>query len=303
MTTTVRVLFVLLSLLSAPLLSGIINKTKALMGGRKGQPLLQLYYDIGKLFRKGAVYSTSTTGVFKVTPWIGLAAVLTAFLLVPLPGYPALVSFPGDLFLLVYLLGVLRFGLVLGALDTGSSFEGMGASREVQFAFLSEPALLLSFAVLFFGLEGTTLGEILNDPFHIGAEKTVALYFVSVSLFIVLLAENARIPFDDPNTHLELTMIHEVMVLDHGGPDFGCILYASSLKLWLLGSLWTGVTLPFRQGNPWMDLLIHFLCMGVVGICIGFIESILARVRLVRVSHALSLASVIAILGLLWIVG
>lgn len=293
----------ILALLLSPLLLGIIAKTKAFFAGRKGQPLLQLYYDLFKLLQKGVVYSTSTTIVIRLSPWIALAAASTALCILPVPGYPGWVSFPGDFFVLFALLAVFRFSLVCAALDTGSSFEGMGSSREVFFSFLAEPALLLGFLVLAFGLGGYSLEEILSDPFSIGKGKTVALYFISVSLFIVLLAENSRIPFDDPNTHLELTMIHEVMILDHSGLDLGGILYASALKLWILGSLWVSVSIPLGWGNFYLDVVVFLASMGLLAVFIGFMESILARVRLIRVSHALSLATVLAVLAFLWIIG
>ena len=293
----------ILALLLSPLLLGIIAKTKAFFAGRKGQPLLQLYYDLFKLLQKGVVYSTSTTIVIRLSPWIALAAASTALCILPVPGNPGWVSFPGDFFVLFALLAVFRFNLVCAALDTGSSFEGMGSSREVFFSFLAEPALLLGFLVLAFGLGGYSLQEILSDPFSIGKGKTVALYFISVSLFIVLLAENSRIPFDDPNTHLELTMIHEVMILDHSGLDLGGILYASALKLWILGSLWVSVSIPLGWGNFYLDVVVFLASMGLLAVFIGFMESILARVRLIRVSHALSLATVLAVLAFLWIIG
>ncbi|MCX7787607.1 MAG: NADH-quinone oxidoreductase subunit H [Spirochaetes bacterium] len=293
----------LLALILSPLFLGIIVRTKAFFAGRKGQPLLQFYYDLVKLLRKGVVYSSSTTLVFRLSPWLALATVGTALFILPLPGYSGWISFPGDFFVLFSLLGVLRFSLVCSALDTGSSFEGMGASREMFISFLAEPALLLSFLVLAFGLEGYTLKEILSHPFSIGAGRTVALYFISVSLLIVLLAENSRIPFDDPNTHLELTMIHEVMVLDHSGPDLAGILYSSALKLWILGSLWVGISIPVRWGIFYIDVLVFLGSMGLLAVIIGIIESILARVRMIRVSHALSLATVLAGLALLWTIG
>jgi len=293
----------ILALVLSPLLFGIIAKTKAFFAGRKGQPVLQFYYDLFKLLRKGVVYSTSTTIVIRLSPWIALASAFTALCILPVPGHPGWISFPGDFFVLFALLAVLRYSLVCAALDTGSSFEGMGSSREVFFSFLAEPALLLGFLVLAFGLGGYSLQEILSDPFSIGKGKTVALYFISVSLFIVLLAENSRIPFDDPNTHLELTMIHEVMILDHSGPDLGGILYASALKLWILGSLWVSISIPMGWGNFYLDVVVFLASMGILAVFIGFMESILARVRLIRVSHALSLATGLAVLAFLWIIG
>src|SRR5262249_25388796 len=161
-----------------------------------------------------------------------------ALALLPFGGVPALLSFPGDVVLFAYLLGLARFFTVLAALDTGSSFEGMGASREVTFSALAEPALFLGLATIarhtdtlsLSGMFGVTTGASWH---HTGP----ALALVAAAFIVIFLAENARIPVDDPTTHLELTMIHEVMVLDHSGPDFAFILYSSALKLWLLGTL------------------------------------------------------------------
>ncbi len=208
----------LLALVSAPLLLGVINKTKALFAGRRGQPVLQAYSDLWKLLHKGAVYSRTTTWVFRAGPVVGLACVLVAAALTPFGGAPALMGFSGDLLLLVYLFGVMRFFTVLAALDTGSAFEGMGASREVQFSALAEPAFLLGLAAVAHVTGSFSLSTMFpaldaTDWSQAGP----ALLLVAAALFIVFLAENSRIPVDDPDTHLELTMIHEVMVLDHGG--------------------------------------------------------------------------------------
>ncbi len=244
-----------LALLAAPLLPGIINKTKAWFAGRQGPPVLQLYWDLAKLARKGAVYSRTTSWLFRAGPVISLAALLTALALVPCGG-TAWAAFPGDLLLFAALLGLARFVTVTAALDTGSSFEGMGASREVLYSALAEPALLLvlasaarltSAAALAPGadgpaplnlLRGLSLSEMYaNMSLHVWLDFGLPLSLIMAALILVTLVENCRIPFDDPNTHLELTMIHEVMVLDHGGPDLAAILYGASLKLWLLGSV------------------------------------------------------------------
>ena len=198
-----------LGLVFAPLLGGIINRTKAAFAGRTGQPLLQPYYDLYKNFRKGAVYSTTTSWLFRAGPIAGLASVIVALALVPVNGSTAPLAFTGDLILFAYALGLMRFFTVLAALDTGSSFEGMGASREVFFSALAEPALLLGLATVARRAGTLSLSELLAATSVTSPE----LVLVLAALGIVFLCENARIPFDDPNTHLELTMIHEVMVL------------------------------------------------------------------------------------------
>ena len=243
-----------LALALAPLLLGVVNRTKAVISGRKGQPLLQLYYDVWKLLRKGAVYSRTTTWVFRAGPVVGLAAVLVAAAIVPFGGWPTLVGFSGDLILFAYLLALMRFFTVIAALDTGSSFEGMGASREVQFSALAEPAFLLGLAAVARATGSLSLhGMISSVSIALWTHMGAALALVAVVLLVVLLTESARIPVDDPNTHLELTMIHEVMVLDHSGPDLAFILYGAAVKLWLLSALLVGLVIPIRSGNPWLD--------------------------------------------------
>src|SRR6266704_6424176 len=243
---------VLFGLVFAPLLLGIINRTKAIFAGRRCQPLLQLYYDVWKLLRKGAVYSRATTWIFRAGPIVGLAAVLAAMALVPFGKMPALVAFPGDLILFAYLLGLMRFFTVIAALDTGSSFEGIGASREVQFSALAEPALFLALVAVARRTGSISLSGMV-DKISVDVWQTagLSLALVVAALLVVLLCENARIPVDDPNTHLELTMIHEVMVLDHGGPDLAFILYGGALKLFILGAILVHVALPFPAGGAW----------------------------------------------------
>ena len=301
LTTATAILHVLLALAGAPLLGGITNRTKAKFAGRRGQPLLQGYYDLAKLFRKGATYSRTTTWVFRAGPIVGLAAVASALVMTPLGGTSSVLGFAGDALVLVYLLGLMRFATVLAAMDTGSAFEGMGASREVQFSMLAEPALLLALA----GLAGATgeisLAGMYAHPLLAGAARSPALVLIAVSMLVVLLTENARIPVDDPNTHLELTMIHEVMVLDHGGPDLGFIQYAASLKLWVLGSLLVGLAWPVRLAHPLADLAAGLAGLAVLAVVVGVIESVMARLRLVRVPQLLVTASVLSLMAIIWI--
>ena len=292
-----------IALMMAPLLIGVINRTKALFAGRRGQPVLQLYYDIVKLLRKGAVYSGATTWIFRAGPVLSLGAALLALVFVPLGGVPALVSFNGDFLLIAYLLGVMRFFTVIAALDTGSSFEGMGASREVQFSALAEPALLLGIVALV-----RVTGE-LSLTAALGAVSTglwagagIALALVFIAWMAVFLAENSRIPVDDPNTHLELTMIHEVMVLDHGGPDFAFVLYGAVLKMWILGAFLTGVLMPVRTGNQLLDMGAGLVGMLVLAVGVGMVESTMARLKLIKVPHLLLAAGAFSILALLLVV-
>jgi formate hydrogenlyase subunit 4 len=294
----------LAALVLAPLLGSIINRTKAVFAGRHGPPWLQPYWELWKLLHKGAVYSHTTTAVFVAGPLVACAATAVALLFVPLGGVPALARFPVDFLLVAYLLGLARFFTVSAALDTGSSFEGMGASREVFFAALAEPALVLALTTLAVMSRSTTLTDIFSkvDLRLIGSSAGPAVMLVAAALFVVFLAENARIPVDDPNTHLELTMIHEVMVLDHSGPDLALIQYAAALKMWLLGCLLFGTLVPLRTGVVVLDLGVGLLGLGALAVCVGAVESIMARLRLVRVPQFLIAASILAIVALVLIV-
>jgi formate hydrogenlyase subunit 4 len=300
MSTLASLAHVVCALSLAPLLPGVINRVKAWLAGRRGPPLVQAYYDLGKLLQKGAVYSTTTTWVFVAGPIVGLACVATALLLVPLGGVPGLIAFRGDFLLMAYVLGLMRFFTILAALDTGSSFEVMGASREAFYSALAEPALLLGLAALTRQSHSLSLSAMYAGLTCGGITSFAgpAFLLVAAALLIVFLAENARIPVDDPNTHLELTMIHEVMVLDHSGPDFAMIQYAAMLKLWVLGSLLVGILVPVRSGWLGVDLAAGVAGMMALAVAVGVIESTIARLRLVRVPQFLVAASVLSILAL-----
>jgi formate hydrogenlyase subunit 4 len=294
------VLHLALLLLFAPLMQGVITKTKARFGGRVGAPLLQPYFDLARLWRKGFVLSRTTTWVFLAGPVVALVVPVLASLLLPFGALPAPISFEGDLILFVYLFGLSRFFTATAALDTGSSFEGMGAAREVTFSCLAEPTVLFALLVLARlsgGLSLNTLfGGHLVEAWHSGAGASLSL--VLVCLFVVLLVENSRIPFDDPNTHLELTMIHEVMVLDHSGPALGMVLYGAALKMMVLGALLVRLALPWQTGWWVSDAVIFLAGLFCVAILIGVVESTMARLRLVRVPQVLIGTSLLSIFAL-----
>jgi formate hydrogenlyase subunit 4 len=300
---TSHLIHVVLLLLMPPLLLGVINKTKAAFAGRLGAPYLQPYYDLIKLFRKGSVFSTTTTWVFRAGPVVTLAATLIAALLVPLGNHPSIISFNGDMILFAYLFGLARFFTTSAALDTGSAFEGMGAAREVTFACLVEPTLFFILITLTRMSKSLSLTSMLTYPtpaVWIGAGATMLL--LVGALFITLLAENCRIPFDDPNTHLELTMIHEVMVLDHSGPSFGIILYAAALKLFVLGAVFVNLAVPFRTGDLFIDWVVFVAAMLFLAVFIGVVESVMARLRLVRIPQLLVAATILSAFAMLLIV-
>jgi formate hydrogenlyase subunit 4 len=300
---TEKAIHAVVLLVLPPLLLGVINKTKAWFGGRAGAPLLQPYYDLIKLMRKSVVLSTTTTWIFRTAPAVALASVLLAGLLVPIGSLHAPIDFKGNLILFAYLFGLARFFTTAAALDTGSSFEGMGAARELTFACLSEPALFIGLLVLAKLSGSLTLTEMLNPPVG-GYAGTVAapLVLVAIGLAVVLVAETSRIPVDDPNTHLELTMIHEVMVLDHSGPLFGVILYTAALKLFVLGTILLHVVAPFRSGMPWLDSALFVSAMLVLAAAVGMLESVMARLRMRHVPYLLVAAILFCGFGFLLLV-
>jgi len=287
-------------LLLPPLLLGVIGKTKAAFAGRVGPPWLQAYYDLAKLLRKGSVFSTTTTWVFRAGPVVSLSTALVAGMLVPLGNHNPPVSFTGDLLFFAYLFALGRFFTAAAALDTGSSFEGMGAARELAFSCLAEPALFFGFLVLVKLSGSLSLATMLGGPFP--AEWGAAgasLVLVAASLFIVLLVENSRMPFDDPNTHLELTMIHEVMVLDHSGPALGLIHYAAAMKLFVMGALLLQIISPFDAGSPWLGWALFLAGMGALAAVVGVVESVIARFRLSFVPTFLVAACLLSAFGII----
>jgi formate hydrogenlyase subunit 4 len=289
-----------LILMVAPALPGIATRTKSALTGRRGAPALQLYFDLAKLARKNVVYSRTTTPVFQVGAIVAATTVLVAACLLPLDGHQAILSFSGDLVAFAGLLGLGRFALVLAGLDTGSSFEGMGASREVTISAFAEPALFLCFTVLFLAtgdlsLQGM-LGGVLAKAW-VSASPSLAL--AGAALFMLMLAETSRVPVDDPATHLELTMIHEVIVLDHSGPDLGLILYGNALKLTLFASLVVSVFVPRGALSPALAIAVLLAGVIVVAMAIGVVEATMARLRMNRVSQFLVTASALAAFGVI----
>jgi formate hydrogenlyase subunit 4 len=293
------VIHVGLVLVLPPLLLGVINKTKALFAGRVGPPWLQAYYDLFKLLRKGSVFSRTTTWVFRAGPVVALVTGLFAALLIPLGGQPAPLGFEGDFIVFVYALGLGRFFTVAAALDTGSAFEGMGGAREVTFSCLAEPALFLALLVLARASGSLSLAGMLGpDVAAAWAFEGASLAAVLVSLMVVLLVENSRIPFDDPNTHLELTMIHEVMVLDHGGPALGLVHYAAAVKLFVFAALVVGLAVPLAAADPWLAWLAFTAALLGLAVVVGVIESVMARLRLLQVPTLLVAACLLSAFGI-----
>lgn len=291
-------------LAAAPALPGIATRTRAFLTGRRGAPVLQPYRDLARLLRKEVIYSRTTTPVFRFGPIVALAAVLAAAALLPLDGHTALFSFSGDLVAFTGLLGLGRFALVLAGLDTGSSFEGMGASREVTVSAFAEPALLLCLTVLVLATGELSLAGMLGERLAATWGPALpSLALTGAGLFMLALAETSRVPVDDPATHLELTMIHEVIVLDHSGPDLALILYGSAVKLALFGALMVGVLLPRAHLPAAASLVVLGGGLAAVAALVGVVESVMARLRLDRVPQFLVAASALAFFAvvlLLW---
>jgi formate hydrogenlyase subunit 4 len=290
-------------LLLPPLLPGVIARTKALVAGRVGPPLLQPYYDIAKLLRKQSVVSTTTTWVFIAGPAVALAGALIGALLIPIGDARAMWSFDGDFIALAYVLGLSRFFTMAAALDTGSSFEGMGAAREATFACFAEPAFILGLMALARATGSLSISAFLESASisHMWSAAGASIVLVAAGLFVVLLAENCRIPVDDPTTHLELTMIHEVMVLDHGGPMLGTILYSAALKLFIFAALLVRIVLPIRE-PVWLAWACFVAGVLAIAILVGLVESAMARLRMPQVPALLLSACLLCALAVVLLV-
>ena len=287
-------------LLAAPLTPGFATRTKSFLTGRRGPPVWQLYADLWKLVRRGVVYSNTTTWIFRAVPIVLVSTTLIATLLVPLDGRRAILSFSGDVVAFVYLLGLARFILVLGALDTGSSFEGMGASREVTFASLVEPGLFVSLVALAVASDRLSLAGMLGDPLWEGFRGTApAIVLIAGSIFALMLAECSRVPVDDPATHLELTMIHEVMVLDHSGPDFAMILYANALKLSAFAAIILDLLVRRTHVGPLGATGLLVAALVLAGSAVGTVEAMTARLRLPKVPLYIAGGGALGFFGLI----
>ena len=280
-------------ILLPPLLPGIINKVKAWVAGRRGPPVLQLYYDLARLWQKSVVQSRVASPAFLAGPAVAWTAILSAAMLMPLGHASSALSFRGDVILLLYLLALARFATAWAAMETGSSFEGMGAAREVSFSVLAEAALVAAMLTLSVQTRSVSLSTMLTPLPGTGA------VLLAAGLFTVLLAENSRVPFDDPNTHLELTMIHEVMVLDHSGPPLAVILHGAALKLLLFSVLLTESVLPLGAIVPFGGIALLIVGVLTTTVGVGLVESFMARFAFRRVPLLLLTAVLLCVFALL----
>lgn len=257
---------------------GIVTRTKSIASGRKGPGIMQNMKDIIRLLKKGSVYSKTTSFIFQIAPTVYLASVLMAILMLPHGVHPGVISFSGDFVMFAYLLALGKFLIIVSALDTGSSFEGMGASREALFAMLAEPAFFILMGSFALFTDHTSFSSIFN-ALDFGSYISYMLGGLATFVLVMIaMIENSRMPFDDPKTHLELTMIHEVMVLDNSGFDLGVITFTTNLKFAMYGAIISNFfigALPLILSIP-LFMLIQF-CFAVT---VGVIESFIARYRM-----------------------
>jgi formate hydrogenlyase subunit 4 len=298
--------FVLLAV--SPFIVGLIRKVKATLQCRHGASAVQPYYDLFKLFQKEVVVSTHASWIFTATPYILFASTLTASLLVPLFVSKIPLSFVGDIIAVVYLLALGTFFLILAGLDAGSTFGGMGSSREAIVASLTEPAMILSIFAVGLTAGSTNLSTIVHKTALLeGIVTDPPPHLMALAaLFIVTLAETGRVPVDNPATHLELTMIHEAMVLEYSGRYLALIEWASALKLLLFLTLLSNVFAPWGIATapdpPWMALGLAVWLVKVSGLAVlvGVIESMFAKLRLFRVTDLLGVAFILSLLALVF---
>lgn len=297
----IKILNLIIVLFVPFLMLGVIKKTKAFWGGRYGAPVLQPLYDFVKLMKKDFVISKTTSGIFRITPVVVIASALFAALFVPLASSSAIINIPAGFIIFAYILGLSKFFSLIGAMDTGSSFEGMGASREACFTTIVEPAffmLLASIMALSGNYTFDALSKIIENSGNYGI---LICIFALIALFIMILTEGSRVPVDDPATHLELTMIHEVMILDNSAADLALITWASDIKMLLLSSLIAAIVIP--QGLPqWMAVLAYLALMFIISVIIGTIESATARIRMSHVFEFIFVMSSFALVVLALVV-
>ena len=288
----------LIILLFVPfLMMGLIKKTKSFWGGRKGPSIMQPWFDFVRLMKKDFVISNTTSAVFKITPVITFASVIFAGLFVPLASGCAIVNIPVGLIVFAYILGLGKFFALISAMDTGSSFEGMGASREACFTSIVEPAFFMvigSIMALTGNYTFEALGKILSSA---GTYGILIIVFTALVLFIMLLTEGSRVPVDDPATHLELTMIHEVMILDNSGSDLALLTWANGIKMLLISSLIAYMIIPSNVSD-FVGVLLYLGVIALLSMIIGTVESSMARIRMSHVFEFVFIMSSLALVVL-----
>lgn len=273
----------LILILALPFLFvGVINKTKAFWAGRKGPSLFQIFYDFVRLFKKGMVISKTTSFVFLIFPGITFGTTFFASLLIPFALHSSVLNIEGAFIIFAYTMSLGKFFSIIGAMDVGSSFEGMGASREASFSTIVEPAFFIIMGSII------ALTGIYNfDSFTMIISKAGSIGYLivilgAITLFMIILVEGCRVPVDDPNTHLELTMIHEVMILDNSGPDLALLSYSAGMKMVAFASLIANLLIPSEIPLR-ISLLLFIGIIMTIAVAVGTVESAIARLRMSRV--------------------
>jgi formate hydrogenlyase subunit 4 len=297
-------LSLILILIAAAFFTGVIIRVKSIASGRKGPGIFQPLKDVARLFKKGVVYSETTSFIFRIAPTIYFSSVVMAMLVVPFGQSKGIVSFNGDFIFFAYVLALGKFFSIISAMDTGSSFEGMGASREALYSMFAEPAFFILMGSLAL-LTGHTSFQEMFAALHIGSYISYALAILGTFvLMMVAMVENSRMPIDDPKTHLELTMVHEVMILDNSGFDLGLILTAGYLKFALYGALVVNLFIGVFQYQ--YSIPMFFVIQFVLASGVGLIESFMARFRMnhnAQFIFVLTSVSLLIFFGVLLILG
>ncbi len=297
---------VIIILALAPLLSGIIKKVKAFLQMRRGAGIFQPYYDIAKLLRKDSVVSENVSWIFHAAPIISFVAVLTAGLIIPIYISNMPFSFAGDLIAVVYLFALARFFIALASLDAGSSFGGMGGSREMFVASMVEPAMMLSIFAIALNVGTTNLSVISGAVSSMGIDAISPYHLLAfVALFIIAIAETGRIPVDNPATHLELTMIHEAMILEYSGKQLAIVELGTMMKQLLVFSLLANIFFPWGIASELsaagiaLSLIVFIIKVVVIGVLIAMVETSTAKWRLFRLPNLLSISLMLSFLALI----
>jgi formate hydrogenlyase subunit 4 len=287
-------------LLVSPLFISLVKKVKAMTQGRQGPPIFQTYFMLLKLLKKERVYSVNSSLIMRITPYINIACILVASLFVPLLYVPGPVAGIGNVILFLYLLVCAKFFMALAGLDAGSTFGGMGSSREMTVSAVVEPVIIIVFAALGLLMKTTNLHEIFSASLESSLVFNPAAILVSLSLFIILIVETSRIPVDNPETHLELTMIHEAMILEYSGSDLALMEMSHSIKQTLLMAVLINILVPFGlTSNPGVLSLLFSALMFIVkasilAVVIGIVEASFAKYRLFRLPNMFMLAFLVS---------
>lgn len=279
-------------------ITGVINRTRAVLAGRQGMPFLQHIYNVRLLLRKGAVYSHTTSILFRIAPAVYLAAAVVAMLMIPVADLYPLISFDGDIICLAYTLALARVAIILAAMDTGSSFEGMGAAREALYGALIEPALMIGFATLAMFCGYMSLADIFEHEQSFDLHYTIVMFLTAYLFVKITFVEAGRVPVDDPRTHLELTMIHEVMCLDYCGIDLAMIQIAGWLKTACFAMIAANAIAATCCFHWWFAVPLAIL---LTGLSIGIVESTQARNKLAR--NTTFIVTISALSALIFFIG